>query len=147
MTVVSVSITEAGRRLAEQLPFEHVHGSMKTVVRERWGQGGVEGFVLFAATGVAVRIVAPLLADKHSDPAVVSVDEAGRFAIALCGGHLGGANELTRRVAELLGATPVVTTATDATGLAALDQLPGFVASGDIAGVSAALLDERWRTQ
>ena len=143
MTVVSVSITEAGRRLAEQLPFEHVHGSMKTVVRERWGQGDVEGFVLFAATGVAVRIVAPLLADKHSDPAVVSVDEAGRFAIALCGGHLGGANELTRRVAELLGATPVVTTATDATGLAALDQLPGFVASGDIAGVSAALLDGR----
>jgi len=143
MTVVSVSITEAGRKLAGQLPFEHVHGSMGNVVRERWAHGDVDGFVLFAATGAAVRIVAPLLADKHSDPAVVCVDEAGQFAVALCGGHDGGANELARRVGTLLDATPVITTATDATGLVALDQLPGFVASGDIAGVSAALLDGR----
>jgi cobalt-precorrin 5A hydrolase/precorrin-3B C17-methyltransferase len=143
VTVVSVSITEAGRRLADRLPFEHVHGSLGTGVRERWTDGEVEGFVLFAATGIAVRIVAPLLADKHSDPAVVCVDEAGRFAVALCGGHDGGANELARRVGTLLDATPVITTATDAAGLVALDQLPGFVASGDIAGVSAALLDGR----
>ncbi|HEX3567004.1 MAG TPA: precorrin-3B C(17)-methyltransferase [Acidimicrobiales bacterium] len=143
MTVVSVSITEAGRQLAGQLPFEHVHGSMGTVVRERWAHGDVDGFVLFAATGAAVRIVAPLLADKYSDPAVVCVDEAGQFAVAVCGGHDGGANELARRVGTLLDATPVITTATDATGLVALDQLPGFVASGDIAGVCAALLDGR----
>jgi cobalt-precorrin 5A hydrolase/precorrin-3B C17-methyltransferase len=143
MNVVSVSITEAGRRLAGQLPFEHVHGSLGTVVRERWTDGDVDGFVLFAATGVAVRVVAPLLADKHADPAVVCVDEAGRFAIALCGGHDGGANELARRVSLLLDATPVITTATDAAGLVALDQLPGFVPAGDIAGVTAALLDGR----
>jgi cobalt-precorrin 5A hydrolase/precorrin-3B C17-methyltransferase len=143
VTVVSVSITEAGRRLAARLPFEHVHGSLGSVVRERWADDVVDGFVLFAATGVAVRIVAPLLADKHSDPAVVCVDEAGRFAVALCGGHDGGANQLAQRVGTLLDVTPVITTATDATGLVALDQLPGFVASGDIAGVSAALLDGR----
>jgi cobalt-precorrin 5A hydrolase/precorrin-3B C17-methyltransferase len=143
MSTVSVSITEAGRQLAEQLPFEHVHGSMGPVVRERWGQGDVDGFVLFAATGAAVRIVAPLLDDKRSDPAVVCVDEAGRFAVALCGGHHGGANDLARRVGALLGASSVVTTATDATGLVALDLLPGLVASGDVAGVSAALLDGR----
>jgi cobalt-precorrin 5A hydrolase/precorrin-3B C17-methyltransferase len=143
MTVISVSITEAARRLAGQLPFEHVHGSLATVVRERWTDDDVDGFVLFVATGAAVRIVAPLLADKQSDPAVVCVDEAGRFAIALCGGHDGGANELARRVGLLLDATPVITTATDATGLVALDQLPGFVASGDIAGVTATLLDGR----
>ena len=143
MSIISVSITEAGRQLADRLPFEHVHGSMGTVVRERWARGDADGFVLFAATGVAVRIVAPMLADKHSDPAVVCVDEAGRFAVAVCGGHDGGANDLARRVGALLGASPVITTATDATGLAAIDQLPGFVASGDIAGVSAALLDGR----
>ncbi|MDQ1361150.1 MAG: cobalt-precorrin hydrolase / cobalt-factor methyltransferase / precorrin-3B [Acidimicrobiaceae bacterium] len=143
MSPVSVSITEAGRRLAEQLPFEHVHGSMGPAVRERWGQGDVDGFVLFAAIGAAVRIVAPLLDDKRSDPAVVCVDEAGRFAVALCGGHHGGANDLARQVGALLGATPVVTTATDATGLVALDMLPDLVASGDVAGVSAALLDGR----
>jgi cobalt-precorrin 5A hydrolase/precorrin-3B C17-methyltransferase len=143
MSTVSVSITEAGRQLAAQLPFEHVHGSMGPAVRERWEQGDVDGFVLFAATGAAVRIVAPLLDDKRSDPAVVCVDEAGRFAIALCGGHHGGANDLARQVGALLGATPVVTTATDATGLVALDMLPDLVASGDVAGVSAALLDGR----
>lgn len=143
MTVVSVSITEAGRQLAGQLPFEHVHGSVGTVVRERWARGDVDGFVLFVATGIAVRIVGPLLADKHSDPAVVCVDETGRYAIALCGGHDGGANELARRVGMLLNATPVITTSTDATGLVAIDLLPGFVAAGDIARVSAALLDGR----
>jgi cobalt-precorrin 5A hydrolase/precorrin-3B C17-methyltransferase len=143
MSVVSVSITEAGRHLADRLPFEHVHGSMGAVVRERWAHPDVDGFVLFAATGAAVRIVAPLLADKDADPAVVCVDETARFAIALCGGHYGGANELARQVGALLGATPVVTTATDAVGVMALDMLPGLVASGDIAGVTAALLDGR----
>ncbi|MGA7417252.1 MAG: hypothetical protein WBW80_04605, partial [Acidimicrobiales bacterium] len=120
-----MSITEAGRRLAGRLPFEHVHGSMGAVVRERWAHGDVDGFVLFAAAGAAVRIVAPLLGDKRSDPAVVCVDEAGRFAVALCGGHHGGANNLARRVGALLGAAPVVTTATDAAGLVAIDMLPG----------------------
>ena len=143
MSTVSVSITEAGRRLAGRLPFEHVHGSMGAVVRERWAHGDVDGFVLFAATGAAVRIVAPLLGDKRSDPAVVCVDEAGRFAVALCGGHHGGANDLARRVGALLGAAPVVTTATDAAGLVAIDMLPGLVASGDVAAVSAAMLDGR----
>jgi cobalt-precorrin 5A hydrolase/precorrin-3B C17-methyltransferase len=143
MSVVSVSITEAGRHLADRLPFEHVQGSMGAVVRERWARPDVDGFVLFAATGAVVRIVAPLLADKDSDPAVVCVDEAGRFAIALCGGHHGGGNELARQVGGLLGATPVVTTATDAAGVVALDMLPGLVASGDVAGVTAALLDGR----
>ncbi len=143
MSTVSVSITEAGRRLAGRLPFEHVHGSMGAVVRERWAQGDVDGFVLFAATGVAVRIVGPLLGDKRSDPAVVCVDEAGRFAVSLCGGHHRGANELARRVGALLGAAPVVTTATDAAGLVPIDMLPGLVASGDVAAISAALLDGR----
>ena len=143
MSVLSVSITETGRRLAVQLPFEHVHGSMGAVVRHRWAQGDVDGFVLFAATGAAVRIVAPLLGNKHSDPAVVCVDEAAHFAVALCGGHHGGANDLARRVGALLGAAPVVTTATDATGLVAIDTLPGLAAFGDVAAVSAALLDGR----
>ncbi|MDP8936767.1 MAG: precorrin-3B C(17)-methyltransferase, partial [Actinomycetota bacterium] len=108
---------------------------------ETWA--GVDAFVLFLATGAAVRIVAPLLGDKRTDPAVVCVDEAGRFAVALCGGHAGGANRLAVSVAGALGATPVVTTATDATGVPALDQLPGWAASGDVAAVTRALLDGR----
>lgn len=139
MRVLSVSVTEAGRALAGRLPYEHVHGGMAETVRARWGE--VDGFVLFAAVGVAVRVAGPLLADKRTDPALVCVDEAGRFAVAVAGGHAGGANHLAEEVAERLGATPVVTTATDAAGLPALDALPGLVATGDLAGVTRALLD------
>jgi cobalt-precorrin 5A hydrolase/precorrin-3B C17-methyltransferase len=84
--------------------------------------------------------VAPLLGDKASDPGVVCVDEGGRFAVSLVGGHGGGANELAERVGELLGAEPVVTTATDAVGIPGLDTL-GFPVEGDVAGVTRALLD------
>jgi cobalt-precorrin 5A hydrolase/precorrin-3B C17-methyltransferase len=139
--VLSVSITERGRALAAPLPYERVHGRLADTVRDRWPD--VDGFVLFAATGIAVRVVGPLLTDKAADPAVVCVDEAGRYAVALCGGHAGGANHLARQVAALLDATPVLTTASDAAGLPALDQLPGLVATGDVAGVTAALLDGR----
>ncbi|MGH9126691.1 MAG: precorrin-3B C(17)-methyltransferase [Acidimicrobiales bacterium] len=141
MNVLSVSVTERGRTLAGRLPWEHSHGDAAATIRARWHK--MDGFVLFLATGAAVRIVSPLLADKRSDPAVVCVDEVGRYAVALCGGHLGGANQLARAVAERLGAEPVITTATDAAGVSGLDQLRGFASSGDVAAVTAALLDSR----
>ncbi|KOU55377.1 Precorrin methylase [Streptomyces sp. MMG1533] len=99
-----------------------------------------EQLVCFLATGAVVRLVAPLLGDKTSDPGVVCVDEGGRFAVSLVGGHGGGANELASEVGELLGAQPVVTTATDAVGVPGLDTL-GFPVEGDVAGVSRAVLD------
>lgn len=141
MNVVSVSVTEAGRALAGRLPYEHVHGDAAGAIRTRWDDA--EGFVLFLASGAAVRLIAPLLRDKHTDPAVVCVDQAGRFVVALVGGHDGGANALAVEVAGVLGAEPVITTATDAAGIAALDALPGFVARGDIAAVTTAMLDGR----
>jgi cobalt-precorrin 5A hydrolase/precorrin-3B C17-methyltransferase len=139
--VLTISVTERGRVLANRLPFEHTHGDAGATVRARWS--AVDAFVLVLATGAAVRIVAPLLEDKRVDPAVVCLDEAGQFAVALCGGHRGGANTLARQVASVVGADPVVTTATDATGTCPLDALPGFIADGDVAGVTAAMLDGR----
>jgi cobalt-precorrin 5A hydrolase/precorrin-3B C17-methyltransferase len=141
VNVLSVSVTERGRALAARLPYERAHGRMADTVRARWSD--VDGLVLFVAAGAAVRLVAPLLAGKATDPAVVCVDDAGRFAIALCGGHAAGANALATRVAGLLDATPVVTTATDATDTPALDHIAGWWAGGDVAGVTAALLDGR----
>ncbi|MDH6610958.1 cobalt-precorrin 5A hydrolase/precorrin-3B C17-methyltransferase [Streptomyces sp. SAI-208] len=99
-----------------------------------------EQLVCFLATGAVVRLVAPLLGDKASDPGVVCVDEGGRFAVSLVGGHGGGANELAREVGALLGAEPVVTTATDAVGVPGLDTL-GLPVEGAVAAVSRALLD------
>ncbi len=139
--VLAVSVTEAGRRITARLPYVAIHGDLAATVRARWSE--VDGFVLCCATGIAVRVVAPLLGDKGTDPAVVSVDDAGAFTVSLCGGHAGGANHLAREVAGLLGSTPVVTTATDVAGVPPLDALPGFVATGDVAAVARAWLDGR----
>lgn len=94
------------------------------------------------ALGATTRILAPLLADKKADPGVVVVDEGGRFAVPLVGGHAGGANELARRIAAATGATAVLTTATDSLGVPALDTL-GWPYRGDVAGTTRALLDGR----
>ena len=84
---------------------------------------GNDNLVCVMAAGIVVRGIAPYLKGKDTDPAVVVVDEAGRFAVSLLSGHLGGANELARRVATVLGGTAVITTATDVHGLPALDQI------------------------
>ncbi len=96
-------------------------GRFAEVAAGAFAQG--ENLVCIMAAGIVVRTIAPLLQGKAVDPAVVVVDEGGRFAVSLLSGHLGGANELARRVAGLLGATPVITTATDVAGLPALDAL------------------------
>ncbi len=91
----------------------------------RWTQeamAGWDGIVFIGACGIAVRSVAPFLRGKDQDPAVVVVDENGQFAVSLLSGHIGGANDLARRVARLLGAVPVVTTATDSGGRFAVDE-------------------------
>ncbi|MFE5846167.1 precorrin-3B C(17)-methyltransferase [Streptomyces niveus] len=96
--------------------------------------------VCFLATGATVRLLAPLLADKSTDPGVVCVDEAGRYAVSLLGGHGGGANSLATEVGSTLSATPVITTATDATGIPGLDTL-GLPFEGATATVTRAMLD------
>lgn len=96
--------------------------------------------VCFLATGATVRLLAPLLADKSTDPGVVCVDEAGRYAVSLLGGHGGGANALATEVGSALSATPVITTATDATGIPGLDTL-GLPVEGAVAAATRAMLD------
>ncbi|MFJ5614552.1 precorrin-3B C(17)-methyltransferase [Streptomyces sp. NPDC093221] len=96
--------------------------------------------VLFLATGAAVRLLAPLLRGKAEDPGVVTVDEAHRHAVALLGGHGGGANVLASAVSSVLGSAPVITTATDSVGTPALDALP-YPTDGPLAPLTRALLD------
>ncbi|WP_442804007.1 precorrin-3B C(17)-methyltransferase [Streptomyces luteogriseus] len=139
-----ISATAAGAaardRLAAAWPDRTrvYEGPVGDAVRTAFAQ--CEQLVCFLATGAVVRLVAPLLSGKTEDPGVVCVDEGGRFAVSLLGGHAGGANELAREVGDLLGAEPVVTTATDAVDVAGLDTL-GLPVEGDVAGMSRALLD------
>ncbi|MFJ7334060.1 precorrin-3B C(17)-methyltransferase [Streptomyces sp. NPDC101110] len=139
-----ISATAAGAaardRLAAAWPDRTrvYEGPVADAVRTAFAQ--CEQLVCFLATGAVVRLVAPLLSGKTEDPGVVCLDEGGRFAVSLLGGHAGGANELARAVGEVLGAEPVVTTATDAVDLPGLDTL-GLPVEGDVAGVSRALLD------
>ncbi|MEW6713590.1 MAG: cobalamin biosynthesis protein [Nitrospirota bacterium] len=77
--------------------------------------------ICIMAAGIVVRAVAPLIKNKKTDPAVVVLDEKGRFVISLLSGHLGGANELSKKIAVCLGAEAVITTASDVQGRLALD--------------------------
>ncbi len=143
-----VAATANGRRNAAHLvdawPDARLYeGKPKEALRAAWNE--CDAIILFLATGAAVRLVAPLLEDKRRDPGVVCMDDAGRFAVALAGGHEGGANALAERVADTLGATPVVTTASDSLRVPALDSFGkglGFeIEEGsDLAGVGAALV-------
>jgi cobalt-precorrin 5A hydrolase len=83
----------------------------------------VDAVVAVMATGIIIRSVAPLLESKLTDPAVVGVDASGKFVISLLSGHLGGANQLSRLIAEGIGATPVITTASDVMGKQSVDEL------------------------
>lgn len=77
----------------------------------------------FLSVGAVVRLIAPHLVSKQTDPGVVTIDEAARFVVPVASGHLGGANAFAGRVAGLIGATAVITTASDAIGTIALDLL------------------------
>ena len=94
---------------------------LKQLFERLWPE--IDGFVCIMATGIVVRLAAPLLEGKDRDPAVVVMDDAGRFSISLLSGHLGGANELAERCAFITGARAVITTATDANDLPSFDML------------------------
>lgn len=87
---------------------------------QRFSDSGA--LVFIGAMGIAVRAVAPYIKSKTQDPAVIVVDEQGTFCISLLSGHIGGANDLARQIAQDIQAMPVVTTATDINGKIAVDQ-------------------------
>ena len=129
MSRAYLAFTEKGMALAHRLA-RALPGSVS-----RCGAGGVrlaewtstqfaqaDALIFVGAVGIAVRAIAPHCKSKASDPAVVVLDECGRFAVPILSGHLGGANDLARALAAVCGAVPVITTATDANGLFAVDE-------------------------
>lgn len=128
--IAYLSFTDRGHALAERL--RAVLGGEASCTRRmedfslsRWTEEAFASFdalVFVGAVGIAVRAVAPFLKSKARDPAVVAVDECGRFAVPVVSGHLGGANDLAREISTICGAVAVITTATDVGGLFAVDE-------------------------
>ena len=139
MHVAIIAITRNGARIGADLHAgipesrlfvieKHATGDahpfaagVQSLVDRLWPDYG--GFVFIMATGIVVRTIAPLLQAKDRDPAVVVLDDAGRFAVSLLSGHIGGANALAKTCANLIGSIPVITTATDVNELPSFDML------------------------
>ena len=122
MKVAIIQISEAGADIALSLQREFSAQIIsRTEVGKLWKK--FDAFVFIGAMGICVRTIAPYIKDKHEDPAVVCVDSMGLNAISVLSGHIGGANNLAREVAVLIGAREVITTQSDNAGLWALDTL------------------------
>ncbi|WP_297959584.1 cobalt-precorrin 5A hydrolase [uncultured Ruminococcus sp.] len=165
MNIAIFSVTEKGRQLSfragEALSGEHkvsrycFHKHTDDNSAVFWNMGSMVGrlftrsdaFIFVCACGIAVRAVAPFLGTKADDPAVIVMDDCGRFVIPVLSGHIGGANRLAEVLAEHLGSTAVITTATDVGGSFSPDSFA--VANGliitDLAAakeIAAEVLDE-----
>lgn len=117
-------LTDEGGRLAHKLAAAHpgdIYNKENFKENLRAGFGRYDSLVCIMATGIVVRILAPLIVHKTSDPAVVVLDQKGKYAISLLSGHLGGANDLAREMAVISDGEAVITTATDVAGELSFD--------------------------
>ena len=98
-------------------------GSIQRPARDFYGPlfQANQALIFISSVGLAVREIAPHLRSKATDPAVIVLDELGQFVIPVLSGHIGGANDMAKKIAENLGSTPVITTATDINGRFSVD--------------------------
>jgi len=130
MKCAVISFTDAGERMAktisQRIPKKDIYSNKEYPAGVKYEIGAIfeeyNRIVFVCAVGIAVRLIAPYIKDKTRDPAVVVVDDLGRYAISLLSGHLGGANDLAREIAEAIGAPAVITTASEGRGIEAVDM-------------------------
>ena len=116
---------DLGEKLKDFLAADHYNKriadfNVKTILKENWQTA--EAFIFISSTGIAVRMIKDFITTKDLDPAIIVIDDTGKNVISLLSGHLGGANDLARSLAEFLGANPVITTSTDNHGIQAVDS-------------------------
>ena len=122
MKIAVIPINETGKVVANTICQQfHATTLHRVNVGNTWNQ--YDAFVFIGALGICVRTIAPYIYDKHTDPAIICIDSLGKQVISVLSGHVGGANDLALQIAGILGATPVITTQSDMSGLWALDTL------------------------
>ena len=122
MKIAVIPINETGKVVANTICQQfHATTLHRVNVGNTWNQ--YDAFVFIGALGICVRTIAPYIYDKHTDPAIICIDSLGKQVISVLSGHVGGANDLALQIAGILGATPVITTQSDMSGLWTLDTL------------------------
>lgn len=138
-----IYLNAAGRNVAEKIAAELK--DYKTTLIKDFDEDmffNSQALIFVGALGVCIRMIAPFIKDKHTDPAVVCADSIGRNVIAVLSGHIGGANEICSEVAHILGANPIITTQSDNTGYWALDTLSkrfGWICDADHEAMNRAI--------
>lgn len=131
MKLIAYSFTDKGSDLGEKISknneYKIVHirnkdlvGGVKTHLKESYRE--YDGIIFISATGIAIRLINPYIKDKSKDLPIVVIDDMGKFSISLLSGHLGGANDIAGKIGKFIGATTVITTASDNRGFQALDN-------------------------
>ena len=118
-TVLYLERRTAGETVAEHVGAQLYDLPLRPVIHDLFARYGA--LVVFLPVGATVRLLAPVLGNKTQDPAVVCVDDAGRYAVSVLSGHVGGADALAYQVADAIGAQAVVTSASDALAVTAID--------------------------
>lgn len=120
--IVVVQLSQGGQATAQRI-VSALSATLvsRSQVEKLWTQS--DAFIFVGAMGIVVRTIAPLLHDKHTDPAVIQTDALGLHVVAVAGGHVGGANTLTQHLARLLNADPVISTQSDLQDIWPLDTL------------------------
>ena len=110
--IAIISVNETGSQVASQIQSKlNAQLISRADLGSRWND--FDAFIFIGAMGICVRTIAPYINDKHTDPAVICIDSLGKQVISVLSGHVGGANELTNLIANILTATPVITTQSD----------------------------------
>lgn len=132
MKIAVLSVSNKGNKLAKSIEsklkddptvtdYRHFHKNIKNIIEDTFTN--YDAIIAIMATGIVVRSIAPYVQSKTTDPAVLTIDDNGKFVISLLSGHLGGANRLTEKIAEMIKATPVITTSTDVNKRLGIDTL------------------------
>ena len=157
MKIAIISITEQGQLISDKLysnldnnplilHVQQYHKNVKETIKNIFNE--YDCIIGIMASGIMIRSIAPYVNSKLSDPAILLVDDNGNFVISLLCGHFGGANDLTHKIADLINATPVITTSTDVNNKIGIDSIAkhyycSLENTGNIKFINRALVDDR----